>query len=97
MDTISYSHARTNFSKILDQVCQGHEAVIITRKQHPSAVLLSLADYDLLVEKTKQVSASPVAAKSEIKPAPDAPAVIALREGAEPSRSPRELSFNDYN
>lgn len=96
MDTISYSHARTNFSKILDRVCQGHEAVIITRKEHPSVVLLSLTEYDLLVEKTKQVSANPGTGKSEIKPAQDASREVPF-QGVEPSRIRREPPFNDYN
>jgi len=97
LDTISYSHARTNFSKILDRVCHGHEALVITRKQHPSVVLLSLADYDLLVGKTKQVNAIPGPQKNDIQTAPDTPTKIPPQEVPEPARNPSKLSFNDYN
>ncbi len=97
LDTISYSHARTNFSKILDRVCHGHEALVITRKQHPSVVLLSLAEYDLLVEKTKQVKSIPGPQKNDIQKAPDALAPMPPHDVPEPARNPNKLSFNDYN
>ena len=96
MDAITYTTARAHLAETMDRVCNDHEAVIITRKEHPSVVLLSLTEYDLLVEKTKQVSANPGTGKSEIKPAPNASREAPF-QGVEPSRIRRELPFNDYN
>lgn len=102
MDTISFSHARTNFSKILDRVCQSLEPVIITRKQHPSVVLLSLAEYDNLVGKAKQGLPGPTNQQNETL-ANDSQSVSGaiakphFREGFSPARSQRDMSFNDFN
>lgn len=102
MDTISYSHARTNFSKILDRVCHGHEALVITRKQHPSVVLLSLAEYDNLVGKAKQGLPGPTYKQNEPQ-ANDSQSVSGaiveshFRVGYSPANSQRDMSFNDFN
>lgn len=50
MNAISYVDAQGNLAKIIDQVCDRHDPVIITRHQQPSAVLLSLEDYESLTE-----------------------------------------------
>jgi antitoxin YefM len=50
MDAISYTHARSNLSKLMESVCDDHAAVIITRKNERSVVMLSLEDYQALEE-----------------------------------------------
>ena len=50
MNAISYVDAQNNLAKMIDQVCDRHDPVIITRHQQPSAVLLSLEDYESLTE-----------------------------------------------
>ena len=50
MDAITYSDARARLAKTMEQVCDQHEPVIITRRKSGSVVLLSLADYESLRE-----------------------------------------------
>lgn len=50
MNAISYIDAQSNLAKMIDQVCDHHDPLIITRHQQPSAVLLSLEDYESLTE-----------------------------------------------
>jgi len=50
MNAVSYVDAQSNLAKMIDQVCDRHDPVIITRHQQPSAVLLSLEDYESLTE-----------------------------------------------
>jgi len=50
MNAISYIDAQNNLAAMIDKVCDRHDPVIITRHQQPSAVLLSLEDYESLTE-----------------------------------------------
>ncbi len=50
MDNMSYSALRSQLADVLDRVTDNHEAVTITRQNAPSAVLMSLEDYDALME-----------------------------------------------
>ncbi len=50
MDTITYSDSRAQLAKTMDQVCDDHSPVIITRKNSRSVVMLSLEDYQALEE-----------------------------------------------
>lgn len=50
MNAVSYVEAQSNLAKMIDQVCDNHDPVVITRHQQPSAVLLSLEDYESLAE-----------------------------------------------
>lgn len=50
MDAISYTAARTQLAKIMEQVCEDHSPVIITRNKSPSVVMISLEDYEALQE-----------------------------------------------
>lgn len=50
MNAISYVDAQNNLADMIDQVCDRHDPLIITRHQQPSAVLLSLEDYESLTE-----------------------------------------------
>ena len=50
MDSISYTKARAQLAKTMDDVCESHEPVIITRSGQESVVMLSLEDYKSLEE-----------------------------------------------
>lgn len=50
MDAISYTAARTNLAKTMEQVCEDHSPVIITRSKSQSVVMISLEDYEALEE-----------------------------------------------
>ncbi len=50
MDAISYTAARANLAKTMEQVCEDHSPVIITRSQSESVVMMSLADFEALQE-----------------------------------------------
>lgn len=50
MKTVSYTHARSKLAKTMEQVCDDHAPVIITRKSERSVVMLSLEDYEALEE-----------------------------------------------
>ncbi len=62
MDAISYTAARQNLAKTMDKVCDDHEAIIITRNNQQSVVMLSLNDYKAL-EETAYLLRSPKNAK----------------------------------
>jgi antitoxin YefM len=50
MKAITYTTARQNFAKTMEQVCEDHTPVIITRKTNESVVIMSLEDYTALEE-----------------------------------------------
>lgn len=50
MDAISYTAARTNLAKTMQQVCEDHAPMIITRNKAQSVVMISLEDYKALQE-----------------------------------------------
>jgi antitoxin YefM len=50
MKAISYTSARQNLAKTMEQVCQDHAPIIITRKTNDSVVIMSLEDYTALQE-----------------------------------------------
>ncbi|NOQ36463.1 MAG: type II toxin-antitoxin system prevent-host-death family antitoxin [Methylococcaceae bacterium] len=52
MDAISYTAARANLSKTMEQVCNDHAPVIITRKRESPVVMMSLEDYQAMEETT---------------------------------------------
>ncbi len=62
MDAISYTAARQNLAKTMDRVCSDHEPIIITRNNEPSVVMISLEDFNALVE-TAYLLRSPKNAK----------------------------------
>ena len=62
MSTISYTAARENLAATMDQVCDDHEPVIITRQKQRSVVILSLDDYKAL-EETSYLMRSPANAR----------------------------------
>lgn len=50
MQAISYSEARKNLKKYLDEVYNNHDPLIITRKNNENVVVISLDDYNSLTE-----------------------------------------------
>lgn len=50
MNTISYTVAHVNLSKIMEQVCNDHAPVVITRKREAPVVMISLEDYQAIEE-----------------------------------------------
>jgi antitoxin YefM len=50
MDAVNYSELRKNFKFFLDRVYDDHEPLIITRKNNENVVLLSIEDYNSLIE-----------------------------------------------
>lgn len=50
MDSISYTSARSNLAKTMDQVCDDHAPVAITRKGQGAVVMISMDDYQALEE-----------------------------------------------
>ena len=50
MKSITFSNARGNLAETMDQVCQDHSQVIITRRNREAVVMLSLEDYHALDE-----------------------------------------------
>jgi antitoxin YefM len=62
MDAISYTAARANLAKTMEQVCNDHSPVIITRKRGAPVVMLSLEDYQAM-EETAYLLRSPANAR----------------------------------
>lgn len=52
MDALSYTAARAKLASTMEQVCNDHAPVIITRKTKPSVVMMSLEDYQAMEETT---------------------------------------------
>ncbi|MEU1900995.1 type II toxin-antitoxin system Phd/YefM family antitoxin [Nocardiopsis dassonvillei] len=50
MTTLPLAEARNNLSKIVDEVERTHDAVTITRNGRPSAVVISVDDYESMME-----------------------------------------------
>ncbi len=58
MNAITYTYARSNLATTMDDVCDDHLPVIITRKSERSVVMMSLEDYEAL-EETAHLLRSP--------------------------------------
>lgn len=50
MEAVTYTSARQNMARLLDEVCDNSEVKIITRTNKPSAVMMSLDDYNSWME-----------------------------------------------
>jgi antitoxin YefM len=50
MDAITDIHAQENFQTVMNQVCEDHAPVIITRESEQAVVMMSLEDYNSLEE-----------------------------------------------
>jgi antitoxin YefM len=58
MDAITYSQARKNFTTVMNQVCDDHTPIIITRQSERPVVMMSLEDYNA-IEETMYLLRSP--------------------------------------
>lgn len=50
MESISYTAARSNLAKTMEQVCDDHAPIAITRKGEGAVVMMSMEDYQALEE-----------------------------------------------
>lgn len=50
MNSISYTAARSNLAKTMEQVCDDHAPIAITRKGQGAVVMISMEDYQALEE-----------------------------------------------
>ncbi len=50
MNAVTYTFVRNNLAKTMDQVCADHTPVIVTRQNQQPVIMLSLEDYESLVE-----------------------------------------------
>ena len=50
MKAITYTAARQNLAKTMENVCKVHAPIIVTRKTTNSFVIMSLEDYEALEE-----------------------------------------------
>ena len=58
MRTVHFSDARNNLKAVIDQAIDDHDAVLITRRDAPNAVIMSQAQYDSWME-TMHLLSSP--------------------------------------
>jgi antitoxin YefM len=50
MQAITYSEARHALKNVMDEACNNHEPILITRRKGENVVLLSLEDYESITE-----------------------------------------------
>jgi len=50
MKSITYTEAREKLAEMIRTVCRDHAPVIITRKRSDSVVMVSLEDYESLID-----------------------------------------------
>jgi antitoxin YefM len=50
MDAITYTDLRQNLKTYMDRVFQDNDALIVTRKNNENVVLISIAEYNSLIE-----------------------------------------------
>jgi len=63
MQAITYSEARHDLKNVMDEACSNHEPVLITRRRGESVVLLSLEDYESIMESEYLLSSPTNAAR----------------------------------
>lgn len=80
MTTVPLSEAKTHLAKLLADVEALGEEVVITRSGRPVGVLLSLTDYEGLIE-TLEILADQDLAKSIVQGLAEAEAGTVLRHG----------------
>jgi len=66
MESISYTAARSNLAKTMEQVCDDHAPIAITRKGEGAVVMISMEDYQAL-EETAYLLRSPKNARRLIE------------------------------
>jgi len=74
MKAITYTAARQNLAKTMEEVCQDHAPIIVTRKRSDPVVIMSLEDYSAL-EETAYLLRSPKNTRRLIE------SIVQLEEG----------------
>jgi len=74
MKAITYTAARQNLAKTMEEVCKDHAPVIVTRQKSDSVVIMSLEDYAAL-EETAYLLRSPKNTRRLIK------SIVELEDG----------------
>ncbi|AOY94890.1 prevent-host-death protein [Cupriavidus sp. USMAA2-4] len=62
MRTVHFSDARNNLKAVIDQAIADHDAILITRRDAPNAVIMSQEQYDSWME-TMYLLSSPANAE----------------------------------
>jgi antitoxin YefM len=62
MNTVSYTALRADLSKTMQQVCEDHDPIVITRSKAEPVVMISLSDFEELQE-TNYLMRSPANAR----------------------------------
>jgi len=63
MQARTYSEARHDLKNVMDEACNNHEPILITRRKGESVVLLSLEDYESIMESEYLLSSPANAAR----------------------------------
>lgn len=63
MQAITYSEARHALKNVMDEACKNHEPILITRRKGENVVLLSLEDYESIMESEYLLSSPANAAR----------------------------------
>jgi antitoxin YefM len=63
MQAITYSEARHALKNVMDEACNNHEPILITRRKGENVVLLSLEDYESITESDYLLSSPSNAAR----------------------------------
>lgn len=50
MNITTYSEARANFKRVMDETCKSHEPTVIARAKGEHVVMLSMSDYSSIQE-----------------------------------------------
>lgn len=50
MNAVNYTELRTNLKSYMDTVYEDHEPLIITRKNNENMVMISIEDYNSMIE-----------------------------------------------
>ncbi len=66
MRAISYTAVRRNLAQTMEQICDDHNPVIITRKSKDSVIMISVEDYEAMQE-TAYLLQSPANAQRLLK------------------------------
>jgi|NOAtaT_6_FD_contig_21_2814829_length_291_multi_2_in_0_out_0_1 antitoxin YefM len=70
MDLVNFTDIRKKLASVMDQVCQDHAPVIISRQTKEPVVMMSLSDFRGYAE-TRHLLSNPKSAKRLLKAAKD--------------------------
>jgi len=87
MANVSYSQLRSNLASYMDEVCDNHAPLLVTRQNARSVVLMSEADYEGLIE-TVHLLKSPANATRLLRSIKEADqGQLTKREPIEPAKA----------